>query len=491
MMWFARLFGFLFLAAVASGLPAQSGHRIEVQAEGFEGQEIYLAYYFGDKQYIRDTTARNPQGTFVFEGEEALEPGMYLVVFPPDNRFFQVLVQEGEQHFRVHTQYENPSENIRFEGSPDNSLFYTYLAFLAEKRPQAEALKKEMEGLEEGDKKRQKLQHRLEALDEEVRAYQQRIIEEHPNSFTAAIIRANLPLEPPEFEGTEEEVHLKRWRWSLQHYFDNLDLSDPRMLRTPFLFQRVQQYVEKMVVQHPDTISQALDRILEAMRPAPETFKFYLIHFLNEYAKSKVVGFDAVYVHLALNYYAKGDAPWTDPDQLEKIIDNAKKLEPLLIGKIAPDIEMTTRDGRRIRLHEFQSPYTVLFFWDPDCGHCKKSMPKMLEFYEQFKDRGVEVFAVCTKLVKRTEDGKWSMEEVQKCWDFIDEKKTGVWLNTVDPYHRSRYKSIYDIRSTPQIYVLDKDKKILSKRIGAEQLPEVMELILKAAEEEQGTNGKS
>ena len=58
--------------------------------------------------------------------------------------------------------------------------------------------------------------------------------------------------------------------------------------------------------------------MLEGMKPAPETFKYYLVHFLNEYAKSKVVGYDAMYVHLVDKYYSTGLAPWTDEEQLEK-----------------------------------------------------------------------------------------------------------------------------------------------------------------------------
>ena len=157
----------------------------------------------------------------------------------------------------------------------------------------------------------------------------------------------------------------------------------------------------------------------------------------------------------------------------------AKKLEPLLIGKIAPDITMQTQDGKEMSLHEFEAPYTVLFFWDPDCGHCKKATPHMLEFYEKFKDKGVEVFGVCTKLVEKDDEGQWSLDGIKECWEYTEEKGTEIWLNTVDPYHRSRYKSLYDIRTTPQVYILDKEKEILVKKIGAEQLSEVMEGLLK------------
>lgn len=452
---------------------AQPTHEIRVKIDGFQEQQLYLGYYLQDKQYLLDTVLRGPDGFFTFTGDVITPGGLFLVVMPPDNQYFQILVDEKNQRFTVHCKDPlNPTAGMEIKGSEDNRLFYEYLNFLAEKRPEAVSLQQAIDNPETPEKKKTELQEKLDKLNKEVEEYQNGIIQKHPETLTALIIKSNLPLNIPEFEGDSKDVELKKWHYAKDHYFDNLDLADPRMLRTPFLFGRLDHFVNKMTVQHPDSISRSLLYVLEKMRPAEETFKYYLIHFLNTYAKSQIVGFDAVYVFLVKTYYATGQAPWTEEDQLAKIIDNANRLEPLLIGKIAPNLRMQTRDNKEIWLHDFQSPYTVLFFWDPDCGHCKKSMPEMIDFYNQFKERGVEVFAICTKLY----------DELAECWDTIDSTGMGVWLNTVDPYHRSRYKTIYDVKTTPQIYILDHKKEILSKRIGAEQLPEVMEQIMKIQE---------
>jgi thiol-disulfide isomerase/thioredoxin len=353
------------------------------------------------------------------------------------------------------------------------------LNFISEQRPIADNLRKSIEAAGEDATQKAKFEEELAKIDESVFIYQDELIQQHPKSLTAATIRSNKGTTLPEFIGTDEEIQIKRWHFSKVHYFDNIDLADPRMARTPFLFQRVNHFISKLTAQHPDSISQSIDVVLKQMETAEDTYKYYLVHFLNEYAKSKVIGFDAVYVHLALNYYKEGKAPWTDEDQLEKIIENGKKLKPLLLGKTAPNIKMQTKEGKELELHSFQAKYTVLFFWDPDCGHCKKATPKLLEFHEKFNSQGVEIFGICTKLVEKDDDGKWTTEGMKECWDYTEEKGTNIWLNTVDSYHRSRYKTVYDIRTTPQIYVLDKDKKILLKKVGAEQLSEVMEQILK------------
>ncbi|MCB0560135.1 MAG: redoxin domain-containing protein [Lewinellaceae bacterium] len=452
---------------------SNGGHQISIELKNYDEPQLFLGYHYGDKQYLQDTVEKNKAGFFVFEGEEPLSPGVYLVVMAPDNKYFQLLVTDEEQNFKVFVNAENPTQEIRFENAPDNQLFYEYLSFLEEKKPMADQLAEQITAAED-DSQRKALQDKRSKIDEEVKDFQASLIRRKPGSLTAAIIKANLPLDTPEFEGTEEEIQLKRWRYSQDHYFDNLDLGDPRMLRTPFLFQRVDYFVHKLQVQHPDTISWAIDQVLERMKPAEETFKYYLIHFLNEYAKSNIVGMDAVYVHLVNKYYATGMAPWTDEEQLEKIIENAKALEPLLIGKIAPNIKLQKRDGSPIELYDVESEYTILYFWRYDCGHCKKSTPFMKEFYEKYKDKGVKIVAVCAKFT----------DEIPDCWKYIDDNEIGDWLHTVDEYHRSRFMTVYNIKSTPQLYILDRNKEILSKRIGAEQLEEVMDKIIEMREKE-------
>ncbi len=450
---------------------ANGGYRIEVTIDDYESEQLLLAYHLGDKQYIQDTVERNAQGKFVFEGEEKLPCGIYLLVMQPENQFFQILVDEQDQEFSVHTQKAAPLEKARFSGSTDNSIFYAYLQYLNDKRPEAEKLKQE---ISEKPDQQAKLEKKLERLNQEVADYQHKVVADNPGTLTAAIIKANLNVDMPEFEGSEEEVRALQWRYLQNHYFDNLDLGNRCMCRTPFLFQRVDYFINKLQIQHPDTISKAIDFVLEKMRPADENFKFYLIHFLNEFAKSKMVGMDAVYVHLVDKYYAKGQAPWVEEDQLKKIVENAEKLKPLLIGKTAPDIRLQKRDGTPISLHEVDAEYTILYFWRYDCGHCKKSTPMMKEFYEKFKDKGVKIVAVCTKF----------MDEVPDCWKYIDDNGIQDWLHTIDQYHQSKFMKIYDIQTTPQIYILDRNKEIISKRIGAEQLEEVLGRIIEMKQKE-------
>ena len=475
---------------------ATDGYNIKVKLDNYDKDTLLLGYHYGDKQYIKDTVVLNDQGTFIFKGTEELDAGVYLMVMLPDKQYFQVLIDKGDQHFSMTTDATAPTAKMKVEGSKDNSLFYDYMDFLALQRPKADAIKKELEGAEGA--KKEKLTKDLTAVNEGVVAYQKNLVSTHASTLSAAFVKSFMENPMPEFKGTERAVQLKRYHYYKAHYFDNINLADERLVRSPFLFQRIDYYMNKLTPQDPDSISASIDYILAKAKPAEETFKYYLVHFLNTYAQSKIVGMDAVYVHIVEKYYSTGLAPWTEEEQLKKIVDNATTLKPILIGKIAPDINMYEIDlegtiqakddeneykrwraKRQIALHEVASPYTVLFVWDPDCGHCKKSMPQMLEFYEEYKDKGVEVFAVCTKIY----------DDMPSCAETIKEQGMIKWLNVVDPFIKSKYKQIYDIKSTPQIFILDEKKEIISKRIGAEQLSEVMGKIIEFKAKEKAAAG--
>ncbi|KAA3621390.1 MAG: DUF5106 domain-containing protein [Bacteroidetes bacterium] len=460
-----RILLFAVFAIFVSNIIAADSYHIKIKINGYEEKELLLAYHLGDKQYIRDTVEIDGNGFFHFQGDEPMDCGIYLVVLKPDNNYFQLIVNEQEQDITLITDVQDLVGKASIKGSEDNQLFFDYLNYLNARTPEANSLNKSLEETTD-DNEKQKIQGQLDDLNKKVEAYQKNIVEKHPGTLTAQIIKSTFRVDMPEFDGSQEEVQMKQWRYMQKHYFDNLDLENSCMLRTPFLFQRVDYFVNKLQVQHPDTIFKAIERVVDAMEPAEETYKFYVIHFLNEYATSKIVGMDAVYVQIAEKYYATGKAPWVDEEQLEKILQNVKDIKPTLIGKPAPDLLLQKREGGMVKLSEIESEYTVLYFWRFDCGHCKKSSPMLKEFYEKFKDRNVKLVAVCSK----------QKDELPECWKYVDENEIQDWMHTSDPYFRSM--KLYNIKSTPQIFVLDKNKEILTKKIGAEQLEEVMNKII-------------
>jgi thiol-disulfide isomerase/thioredoxin len=373
-----------------------------------------------------------------------------------------------DQKFSIQTDSSFSLPAISISGSEENKDFYEYIRFISKMRPKAKELQNKLPDAD--------AQKELEKLNSQVKAEQDKIVDRYRNSISGLIVRNSREVEFPDFEGTEKEIQQKKYNYFKAHFLDHIDLKDERLMRTPFFFNSLEQYITKIIPQIPDSIINGLDRVLLPMAgDNPDAFRFFLSHFLNKYAKSNIVGQDAVYVHLAQNYYGQGMADWVSEETLDRILDEANKKSGVLIGNQAPDMALLSLPGNeRFSLYEIESPFTVLYFWDPDCGHCKKQTPDVISFYEEFKDKGVELVAICTKLNTSAE---------KECLASIKEKEgMQILTNAYDPFLRSRYKQKYDIRTTPRIYILDENKKIVMKGIAGNKLTEVMGYLMEEAD---------
>ena len=451
------------------------GYKIRVKLDNYAEKQLILGFYYGEKPYVKDTMEIGADGYFTFQADTLLPCGVYLLVLKTDNSFIQFLLPEHDQDLTIVTDAKQSVEKMSIKGSDDNTVFYDYLQYLARLRPVADTIRAQLERRKSNPADSVKFIAQLADIDQEVKKYQANLLVKHPGSMTAKIVKSSTEPEIPAFKGDDKAVLLQKRDWYRLHFFDNLDIADPCMLRSPVLHSRIEQFVTKFTVQHPDSISRSVDFVLGKLKNNSENYKYYLIHFLNYYAKSNLVGMDGVYVHIAKEYYCKGQAMWSRKEDLEKICDNAQRLEPILIGKTAPNITVLNQKNEPASLWEVDADYTVLFFWDPECSHCKKSAPFMVDFAKKFRERGVKVFAVCTAVTDKAPD----------CWKSIEEKgfTDFLFLNTYDPYIKSKYKTIYDVKTTPQIFILDRKHEILMKRIAAEQLDKVMEDVIRFQEE--------
>ncbi len=460
------LFSFLIFMSVISLQAQVDGYDINFNIKNYDNDTLIVGFYYGDRQLVKDTLFAEAKGKFSFKGEEKMDGGMYLLLFKPKNDILQFLMPEEDQTFDLECDYKDLSL-AKVSGETDNEAFFNYLAYLKDMRSKADPLRAEIEKLKEEGKNVSKEKAELDLLDEQVVSYRLEVIKNNPNSVTGQLLGSNVEVEIPEFEGKEDEVQMKRYRFYKKHFFDNIDFSYPSLIRTPYFFPKVDNYIEKLTPQAPDSLKESLDYILNKLKGNEDAYRFCLSNFLNKYAKNKFIGMDALYVHLVDKYYAKGEADWVDEETLEKMKENANNLRPILIGETFPNITVYKEDESPLMIHNVESPYTLVIFWAPDCGHCKKSMPKIIDFYEKFKDKGLKVVSVCTKSGKKFDN----------CWKYIEEKGMENFINTGD--RNQRYRRYVYIPSTPKMFMLDKDKEILIKDIPADELENLMNDLLK------------
>ena len=463
-----KLYTLLLLSCFVIASVAAQKVDVEIKIDNYKNDTLIVANYFADRQLIKDTLIRkSSKDKFALKADSLFEAGVYIAITLPDYQFSQFIIPGDDQEFKLEMDYENLSK-LKSKGSVENKLFYDYLQYLNKRRPENIRLQKELMEADSLGKDVAKIEEQIAVIDLDILDYQQKIVAENPTTITAALISANFQVDIPEItEGTPEEIKSKRFRYYREHYFDNIDFNLPAIIRTPFLHDRIEYYMEKLNAPLPDSTMIAIDYILSKFSDNEEAFKFYTSHFLNQYAKMKMVGQDAIYVHIVDKYYANGKAPWVKEETLAKIVDNANKLRPLLIGKTIPDITTYEKDGTVVKIRDVEADYTVLVFWAPNCGHCKKAMPDIVKFNDEYLAKGVKTIGICTK----------GGEKFKGCWDSLEEKDMLRLLNTGDEYIRFQRKMF--VRQTPKIVVLDKNKEIIIKDIPADKLSEIIDEIIR------------
>ncbi len=451
----------LVLSIFLAGAPlfsGESGYRIKLKVDGIQDSVCYLAYHYGDKQYMADTAAVSPNGTCVFEGDEALPGGIYLIVLP-NKKYFEVLI--SEQHFSIETDADDPVGKMSLKKSHENKLFYDFVKFSKPYNQEREELAEDLKEMESDSIASKPIRERLIEIDKLVMTEKKKIIEENPHSFYANLLKATIVPELPEPDKAKTDSTY-RYTYYKNHFLDNLDFSDQRLLRTPVMKSQIDLFLDKYNYPMPDSLKSAVDLVLDKSSVNEDVYKFAAIMMVNKYANSKIMGQDEVYVYLVDQLYGGGKAFWADSAQLKKMNDRSKAIKPTLIGKIAPNIAYRDPDGKDHNLHKIEAKRTILYFWDAKCGHCKKVTPKLVEVYKKYEEKDVAIFTMCTS----TDKEKWKEAKEQ----------VGIyWEDIMDPYNRSRFRQNYDITSTPRLFLLDENKKILAKRIGVEQLEEMLE----------------
>jgi thiol-disulfide isomerase/thioredoxin len=458
-------FCILLMASISQTHMTAQAFRVDIDIKNYTNDTLIVGNYFGEKQVVKDTLFAKTKGKFIWKADKQPDQGVYLILLKPENTYVQFLVNSSENKYSFEFDAKDLLD-IKFKGSKENKLFYEYLTFLKDKRVLADTLKARIEKAKSADKKDKNAEDQLDKLDKDVKKYQHDFIINHPEVLTSLLIKSNIEIDVPEFEGPEDTVKYRRYYYYKDHYFDNIDMHHPALIRTPFIHQKVDYYVNKVSNQQPDSLIRTLDFVLRKLEGNTDAYRYYLADFLNKYAQMKMVGYDALYVHLVDQYYTKGKASWVNEENLKKMSENADELRPILIGKIMPDIITYKEDNSPVRLYDIKSPYTVVIFWAPDCGHCKKIMPNVVEFYQKNKNKGVKMFAVCTK----------GGDKTSTCWPAVKEKGMEDFINTADEYQR--FNARVRIKSTPKIFILDEKKEIIIKDIPGEELDRIFNEIL-------------
>jgi len=465
-------FGLLSLAGMA-----KDGYNVKVKINDMKDSLVYLVHYYGKVSmvYKTDSVKLNNKGEGTFKSQQKLTGGIFLLLPEGKDRYFEFLLDNGDD-ISMSLDMKDVVNTIQFKGSEENIRFYDYQKYLVQYDKDQTALKTKLEAARtKADT--QKLRDESGEMAKKLNQYRDDYRVKYPNTLLANIFGAvKEPEVPSEFpkmaDGKVDSSY--GYRYFRSHYWDWFNLQDDRLINTPIYNRKLEEYFNKVLPQVPDSIIPEADKILAKTKGTSELFKYTLTFLTYNAESSKIMGMDEVFVHLVEKYHMRGEAPWIDSALMGKIIDRAYKIAPNLVGRRGQDLELKTIADKPIKLYDVKSPYTLLVFWAPDCGHCRTELPRLDSVYRaSLKSMGVKIMAV------KTADG--TIEEWKK---FIEEKNLSKdWIHAYDPDRVSNYRYYYDVISTPTIYLLDDNKIIRGKKLGDDNITGLVEFLQKKKKE--------
>jgi thiol-disulfide isomerase/thioredoxin len=456
-----RHFLYLLFVLLAISMQAEAineGYVIKFQVKGIKDTICLIATYYGNGTYVKDTVKVDDAGRFIFKANADFPKGIYLAVIN-DKSYFEFIIN-NDKKFSMETERKDLAGKMVITNSPENQLFYDYLKYNKTRYAEIQALQKIVIRGRTSKDSIKLIADKSEKINNEIIQYKLDIAEKHPSSFVAFFINAMREPEVPDIpllqNGRKDSTYA--YRYVKTHFWDGTDFTDDRLLRTPVFDNKLKKYFDKILYQKPDSIIKEFDRLIEKARPNPEMFK-YMVWFATYHSESsEIMGFDRVFVHVVDTYYITHQATWERPSVVENLIKKANRLRPLLIGEIPPNMVMLDTNNQPVSMYSIKSNFLILFFWDPDCGHCEQEIPKLKDFYDKQKDSlGLKILAVCsdTSIVK---------------WKSAIRKRKMDWINVDGPRTLTGdYHEQFDVSTTPVIYILNNRKEIIAKRLVTEQ----------------------
>jgi peroxiredoxin len=450
--------------AALSTLNAQKVHQINFQITGYtEGSAVKLVGNYAEQTFLSDTARFAADGKLQFKSVEGLTEGFYYLLLP-DDRNCSFFVVDGEDNFTIRSEKSNLTLGMTAEGSLENKLYFENTRYQAALESKFNALSQQIRTAQPSEQVTLKAQ--LQALLDERDAKILTLRAEYPKALFPKFKQAGQNPKVRFAFRTDGSLDSMATLYNFKSdWWNGCDFTDGRLVRTPVYFNKLKKFIEEYTAQHPDSIIAASDFILSKTMGNKELHKPTAAWLLSKYKplQTKLMDGEAVYSYLVLKYMTPDVFTDIDDKDMKSTQERALEMRSSLIGMIGQNVWGKDKNGVRRSLYDFNSPIKIVYIYYTDCEHCQQETPKLRAVYDQWRKRGVEIFSIGANVKERA--------------DWLNfETKYGInWTNVMDNQLESKFNEKYFVDNTPEMYVLDKNFRIIGKNLKPEQLPELLE----------------
>ena len=403
------------------------GYRISIATAADDTTSYLLnGWKWGERVYI--DTVKAAKGKILFDGKQDLLCGEYTVSEMSGKKMLEFIVPRDNGNFRITFSRNGDVCNVK-KGNLENKLFTGFNNFLNYQWQELESPKEFTEKLEQ---------------------FRNTAATELPGSITDIILSNSL------FQAKYAD-----------ELWESFPFGDTIILNTKFAPDKVDQYLSLLQYNPNDTIIRYVDALIASggNRELQNRLGYTAYDF---FYNSDIMGQEGVAVHIAQNWFLNDKLDWPNQEGKFMLRTFVEFNRHSLIGMDAPELNLIDTLGNEVSLHSLDAEYTIVYFYTDDCVSCRKETPLLVDFVNGYDQGVLAVYAV------------YANDNAQRWKEYIEQElyiynPFMQWSNVYDPEYDSGFQMLYNVIKTPQMFLLDKNKKIIGRGLDVKALGELLE----------------
>ncbi len=442
-------------------LHAQKTYTIHGKIAGCVRDTAYLQDFYGYRNTTIDTAIIDKSGDFEFNLSDKDYTGFYRVKFA-DRKYVDVIF--NKENISFSSVYDYLNDSLKITGSKENAIFHEYKMEREKNQSLLDMLNQYLHEYPVAEPFYKKIQEEFIRINKEEENYINNLVKKNAGMYAVRVIKSDQnPMPPVDMPEAQKVNYVK------QHFLDAIDFSDSTLIKSALIESQAlsyfRLYMEKNMdkEQQEEAFIKAVDNIMGRAGVNITVYNFVLDFLSRAFEKTD---YDLVYTYL-METYAMTNSCESDEKKLE-LKEKIEKMKSLAPGKTAPDFEMTNpSDSTKTKLSDIKADYILIIFWASWCPHCKVTLSSLRDVYSQYKSKGLEILAISID-----KDGKeWMDAVVSNGYSWLNYSDLQGW--------KSGIPVMYNVRATPTMYLIDQNRKVISKPLTIEQLNKKLSELIK------------
>lgn len=250
--------------------------------------------------------------------------------------------------------------------------------------------------------------------------------------------------------------------YEILHYWDSFDFDDTARIHRPDITEQAfVDFINILPKYDSVTIRNSIENMLQQAQLQDSTNNVYrhLLKLSDHYLYDPNSPFRNEELYIPVMEYIL-QARLSDDATKQRTEFNLKMILKNRLGRVASDVTYTIANGSSSNLYAIESPYTILYFYNPDCNACKEAtafLKTSKRINELLQNRKLSILGVYT-------DADLTL------WKKHLNEMPSNWIVGYDKGQQIEKRKSYELRAIPSLYLLDKDKRVLLKDANASDI---------------------